>query len=127
MNRSFAARAGSALALSALGTVVHAQVTVAQKLVHLLGEHVGTLFRKTQRDDLVKELLERADGEIGHDARFAIGHDSAPAVSVSITPKPGVASQFALLAAAISEAVVGATALPSRFTSLAKVSLLCLA
>ena len=48
---------------------------------------------------------------------LASGHDSAPGMSVRITPKPGVASQFALAAAAISDAVVGATARPSLFTS----------
>ena len=52
---------------------------------------------------------------------------SAPGMSVRITPKPGVASQFALAAAAISDAGVGATARPSRFTIRTKTSLLCLA
>ena len=58
---------------------------------------------------------------------LANGHDSAPGMSVRITPKPGVASQLALAAAAISDAGVGATARPSLFTIRTKVSLPCLA
>jgi hypothetical protein len=38
---------------------------------------------------------------------------------VRITPKPGVLSQFALAAAALNDSMVGATALPALFVSLA--------
>ena len=57
----------------------------------------------------------------------AIGHEPAPASLVRMTLNPGVPIQSALAAAAWNASAVGATALPSRFTSLVNTSLFCLA
>ena len=56
-----------------------------------------------------------------------IGQDSAPDSWVRITPKPGLASQFALLAAAANDVMPGATALSALLMSLVAVSLFCVA
>ena len=90
---------------------------------------MSPLSKAQAKNFSASRVAAASSGRLGITMKLALanGHDSAPGMSVRITPKPGVASQLALAAAAISDAGVGATARPSLFTIRTKTSLLCLA
>ena len=51
------------------------QVTLAHELEDLLGQDLRALFGQAEGDRLVEQLFERADGQVGHDTRLAVGDD----------------------------------------------------